>query len=128
MKDLTIIVTILVAVFIGNNYTQNLLKNDSGELAGQLEMLKEDINANEKNFEEQKDRANKIYENWVKKSENWSVLIDHQEIDLIEKAILGVKSGIETNETSKAIQKIEESIFLVNHIPEKEKLNVKNIF
>lgn len=128
MKDITIIAVIVALVLVGHNYTQNLLKEDSQELVGQLEELKEQVNNKSETTEEQKEKANTIYENWEKKSENWSVVVDHQEIDLIEKAILGVKSGMETDEMAETIQKIEESIFLVNHIPEKEKLNVKNIF
>ena len=127
IRDIFIITIIIISVIIGTIYTQNLLGENTDVLLKELGRLETNINENMQKEEIDKN-ANDIYQKWREVSEKWSIIIDHQEIDLIEKALLAVKSTIETEEYNKSIQKIQESIYLIGHIKEKEELNIKNIF
>ena len=127
IRDIFIITIIIISVIIGTIYTQNLLGENTDALLKELGRLETNINENMKKEEIDKN-ANNIYQKWREVSEKWSIIVDHQEIDLIEKALLAVKSTIETEEYNKSIQKIQESIYLIGHIKEKEELNIKNIF
>ena len=127
IRDIFIITIIIISVIIGTIYTQNLLGENTDLLLEKLGKL--EININENMPKEEIDKnASDIYSKWKEISEKWSIIVDHQEIDLIEKALLAVKSTIETEEYNKSIQKIQESIYLIGHIKEKEELNIKNIF
>ena len=127
IRDIFIITIIIISVIIGTIYTQNLLGENTDALLKELGRLETNINENMKKEEIDKN-ANNIYQKWREVSEKWSIIVDHQEIDLIEKALLAVKSTIETEEYNRSIQKIQESIYLIGHIKEKEELNIKNIF
>ena len=127
IRDIFIITIIIISVIIGTIYTQNLLGENTDALLKELGRLETNINENMQKEEIDKN-ANDIYQKWREVSEKWSIIVDHQEIDLIEKALLAVKSTIETEEYNKSIQKIQESIYLIGHIKEKEELNIKNIF
>ena len=127
IRDIFIITIIIILVIIGTIYTQNLLGENTDVLLKELGRLETNINENMQKEEIDKN-ANDIYQKWREVSEKWSIIVDHQEIDLIEKALLAVKSTIETEEYNKSIQKIQESIYLIGHIKEKEELNIKNIF
>lgn len=127
IRDIFIITIIIISVIIGTIYTQNLLGENTDVLLKELGKLETNINENMQKEEINKN-ANDIYQKWREVSEKWSIIVDHQEIDLIEKALLAVKSTIETEEYNRSIQKIQESIYLIGHIKEKEELNIKNIF
>ena len=127
IRDIFIITIIIILVIIGTIFTQNLLGENTDVLLKKLGRLETNINENMQKEEIDKN-ANDIYQKWREVSEKWSIIVDHQEIDLIEKALLAVKSTIETEEYNRSIQKIQESIYLIGHIKEKEELNIKNIF
>lgn len=129
-KETLIIVTIVFIIIIGNIGIQNYISKTSDELVFQLEDLKDKLeNIDEtNNMEELKEFSVKIYENWEEVNKKWSILVIHSELDLIELALIGVKSTIEANELQDTLQEIEKSIFLVEHIKEKENLKLKNIF
>ena len=124
MKDSAIIFVIIVMVIIGNIISQNILKQDSENLTNKLEDLKQNINQKEL----AKEKVNEIYELWEDIDSRWSIIITHQELDLIKTAILTIKAGIEVDDRQIAYEQIENSIFLVGHIKEKEALSLKNIF
>jgi hypothetical protein len=81
-------------------------------------------------------------ENWEKAEENlwifeekwkgnkliWALLIDHSEIDNIELSIVHIKSYITSRDLTEAKKEIAGLYLYLRHIPETEKLNLKNIF
>ena len=129
-KETLIIIIIVLIIIIGDIGIQNYITKTSDELALQLEELKQKLETLEegKNTEELKELSSKIYEDWEKINKKWSIIVIHSELDTIELALIGVKSTIEANELQDTLQEIEKSIFLVEHIKEKEKLKLKNIF
>lgn len=127
IRDVFIITIIIILVIIGTIFTHNLLGENTDLLLKDLEKLEKNINENTQKEEIDKN-ASEIYSKWREISEKWSIIVDHQEIDLIEKALISVKSTIETEEYSRSLQKIQESKYLIGHIKEKEELNIKNIF
>lgn len=124
MKDTFIIILIIVAVVIGNVISQNILKEGSEKLTQNLEELKTNLQDKEYSIK----KAEQIYDIWEEIEAKWSIIIVHQELDLIKTAILSVKSGIETGDTQFCYEQIENSIFLVSHIKEKAAMEWKNIF
>ena len=128
MKEIIMIIIILFIIFSGAFLTQKYLNNTSDELVGKLEDLKMDVK--NKVIEEifLKEKSDKIYEKWKEIDSKWSIIVLHEEIDLIDTALIRMKSKIETGKIEESIEDIETSIFLLNHIKEKEKTSLKNIF
>lgn len=127
MKECIIIIFIIIIVLISNFILEKYLEKSTGELIGRLENLRIDI----QNKEEQKrleENYEEIYKLWEKTNDRWAIIELHEELDLIESSIRKLKANIQTKEETMAMEKIEECIFLINHIAEKEKFSLKNIF
>ena len=126
IRDIFIIGVIIMSVILGHVIIQNKLKIDSAQIVSALEDLKVKIeNDGKENLQQKVDDVNNI---WKQKMESWAIIVDHGEIDSIEKAMINVKSAIDANEDEQIVTQIDEAIFWVEHIEEKEKINLKNIF
>ena len=128
MKELIIIVLILVIIILGGVLEQRYLEKSGKELIEKLSALNEKITYNDKNNEEIKSESNDIYDKWKKTEAKWSVIVLHNELDLIETALIEMKTSIQTDDIDTGVVELQKSIFLINHISEKEKINIKNIF
>lgn len=126
IRDLSIIGFIIGIVIVGHIYVQNMIKEESLETIGKLEEIKSQVQIND--LQNAKSSIEDLYNSWKEKSDNWSVLADHQEVDNIEKSISFVKSSINAEDLNQIIPKIDESIYLISLIEDREKLNLKNIF
>ena len=128
MKQIIIMIVILVIIFAGAWYVQKFLDDTSYKLVDELEDLK--IGLEEKNIEEGKlkEKTDEIYGQWKDISERWSIVVLHDELDLIETSLIKVKSKIEVGNLEESMEDIDTSIFLLKHIKEKEKTSLKNIF
>ena len=128
MKEIIIIISILIIIFAGSIITQMYLNKTSALLIDKLENIKSDIENEKFDREKVSKKAEEMYSEWEKINEKWSVIILHDEIDLIETAIIKMKAEIKSGEIEDSMAEIDTSIFLLNHIKEKEKTSLKNIF
>ena len=128
MKEIIIIISILIIIFTGSIITQMYLNKTSALLIDKLENIKSDIENEKFDREKVSKKAEEMYSEWEKINEKWSVIILHDEIDLIETALIKMKAEIKSGEIEDSMAEIDTSIFLLNHIKEKEKTSLKNIF
>ena len=128
MKEIIIIISILIIIFAGSIITQMYLNKTSALLIDKLENIKSDIENEKFDREKVSKNAEEMYSEWEKINEKWSVIILHDEIDLIETALIKMKAEIKSGENKDSMAEIDTSIFLLNHIKEKEKTSLKNIF
>lgn len=127
----TIIIFVSLILIVGLNfYIQIYLEKTSTDLIEKLHELRGQIYRQEENLNnnELKTKANEIYEKWEKTNKLWSTFVLHEELDKIELSLIGMKAGIESDGLINAIQELDQSIFLIGHIKEKEALSWRNIF
>ena len=130
MKDTIIIVAIILDIVLGDIVTKNYLNKTVYELLTSLETLKEKvIEAKQTNEREEIKKEMEIVEQkWENTSKICSIIVVHQEIDNIEQALTRGKSSINYGILEDALQEIETAIFFSEHVKEREKLSLKNIF
>lgn len=128
MKQVIIIIIVLIIIFGGAWYTQNFLNETSDTLVSRLENLKTDLEKGSVDENRLKEETDEIYGEWEDINEKWSVIVLHDEIDLIETSLIRMKSKIKIGEIDESMEDIDTSIFLLKHIKEKEKTSLKNIF
>lgn len=130
MRDTIIIIAIIAIILTGDIFTQRYLDNSAEELGKKLENLKQDtITAKEtENRDKIKKEIQEIKEKWDETKEGWSIIAIHQELDNIEQALTKTKANIDNGELEDAIQEIETTIFFVEHVKEREKVSLRNIF
>lgn len=130
MKETIISISILIIIFGGAIYTKNFLNKTSEEIISKLDELKEEIVIAKENQERQKvkELSNEIYDKWEEMDKTWSTLVFHEELDTIQISLTKMKAQIEEGELEKSVEELETTKFLINHIKEKEKFNLKNVF
>jgi len=128
MKEITIILSILIIIFGGALYTQKFLDNTADNLVSKLENLKIDLQNNNDNQQKLEEQTDEIYGEWEDVNEKWSVVVLHDEIDLIETSLIRMKSKIKTGSLDESMEDLDTSVFLLKHIKEKERTSLKNIF
>ena len=128
MKEIILIFLILTIIVFSSIYICNYLRNTSKPIVDDLEELEYIIMKEDISKEELIKRADNIKQKWNDINRKWSNIVLHQEIDAIETSLLKIKAKIEVGEKEEGIEDIKTAIFLLNHISEKEKLSIKNIF
>ena len=127
MKDIIIIITIIVVIFGGDALVNSYLKKTSSKLTKQLEQVKDKINKNEDN-ETIKEDISKVFNEWQNIEKTWAIIVLHSELDAIETSLIRTKVNIKEKEWSIGLENLETSIFFIEHISQKEKFCLKNIF
>lgn len=129
MKEITISILIIISIFIGNFITQNYTNYATEHTSKQLSSLKEIMVSNEENIKtDLEDKVDKIHEEWDEKYEKLAYYIEHNELEKIESGLTLVRSYIETEEYTESIGKVDETIYLLRHLEDKNKFSLKNIF
>ena len=74
------------------------------------------------------DEITKSSELWNKEYQTLAYYIEHDELEKVSEALVRAKANISAEEYSSAIENIDSCIFLLQHIEEKDKFTLKNIF
>lgn len=128
MKEILIIIISILLVIVGSNISQGYLNKTSDELIQNIDILREEIKKAQNSEDNiSKELSEDIYNKWQEIEKNWSIIVIHNELDLIELALVSMKTCIEENEYSEAIKELEKSSYLLEHIKDNEKLELKNI-
>jgi len=69
-----------------------------------------------------------VKKNWQQMSKYWPMLIHHQEMDRIEESLTKLEVYLLYQEPSDAQAELRTLVKLIQHIPKKEILNLKNLF
>lgn len=126
-KELIICIIIIILVVGFNIITQSYTTKSVEEINESLENLKEKLEENI-NKEELQISMNDIMENWKKKFNILAYFIEHDELEKAETELTALKANIEVEEYEQAIPELEKTIFILNHIKDKFKLEIKNVF
>lgn len=129
MKEILTILISVALVCTGAYISQSYLAKTSDELVNNIEALRTEIQKAQR-LEDNDSIAlsGDIYDKWKEIEEKWSIIIIHDELDLIELSLIGMKTCIEENQYARSIEELEKSVYLLEHIKDKEKLDLKNIF
>lgn len=126
MRESIIIIAVLVLVIAGSVFSEKYLEKTSNSLIDELVSLDQKIDSVPNSEQLNKD-VEEIDKKWQDIKEVWATFVDHDEIDKIELALIEAKGFIsEDNKIDSKVQ-IEKAQFLLNHIPERQKLKLKNI-
>ena len=129
-KEIVICIIIIFLIIIGNIVTQNYTKECVSQMNEKLDILKE-ASLNAKSQEENTDVSNKVDEienKWNEYQEKLAYYIEHDELEKVETQIFTMKGFSEIQKYDEIIPELEKCIFILEHIQDKTKVNIKNIF
>lgn len=127
-KEWIICIIVIFIVTVTNIITQNYTNKSVEHINDRLGVLKEELmkeTVEKEKIEEQVEDITKI---WKNKYEKLAYFIEHDELEKVETELTALSAHIDIEEYQEGIPEVEKSIFILNHIKEKFKLNIKNIF
>ena len=121
-----IIVVILIVSMdlISNNYTKKVF-SDLNESLGILrnQMMEENKDKNKIN-----DEIKKVEQQWNEHLKIISCYIEHNELEKVARQITVIRGNADMEEYSQAVPQLDECVYIINHIVDKEKLLIRNLF
>ena len=127
-KELIICILIISIIVIANVITQNYTKQCVASMNENLEVLKEASLSEDVDKEKISNRLQKIEDNWNEFQQKLAYYIEHDELEKVETQIYAMKGFSEIEKYDEVVPELEKCMFILEHLQDKTKLNVKNIF
>ena len=128
VKELSVIIVIIIAVFTANTITQNYTNKAVKLLTDKLDELVESTKKQEIDNSKRMKIAFEIEKIWEQKKSKLSYFIEHDEVEKVEINIKAILSYLESEDLVMAKTESEQAIFLLEHIKDKYELSLENIF
>lgn len=127
-KEWIICFVIVLAVIITDLATQNYTQNSVETLGDKLQILKEELGKEEVDKDNVKMQIEDIKKEWKEKYEKLAYFIEHDELEKVETELTSLEAHVDIEEYDHAVPELEKGEFILNHIKDKFKLDIKNIF
>ena len=130
LKEIVIIITIIVVIFVGNTITQKYTTQAVEEMTNILNSVRQEIFESKENIDVNKieEAIENINTQWENKHEKLAYYIEHDELEKVETNLTGLKGEIEAKEYGDVMSRLDQSIFLLEHIEDKYAFNLQNVF
>lgn len=126
MRGAIIAGCIFVVMVIGMFLSLSALEKSCKEISDTAENIYQC--ASEQSFEEAQKMMKELEDMWDRKSKWVSMLVDHGETDEIMKTIAALGEYVKYTEMPELMAEIKTLKILIEHIPEKERPGLRNIF
>lgn len=127
-KELIISILIIIGVVGLNQITEKNTDRIVETVSTSLEIVKQDVLQEEPNKEIATEHANESYNKWEELDDKMAYYIEHDELEKVKTALTSVKSLVEVEEYEQSVESIDKCIYILEHIREREKLTLDNIF
>ncbi len=126
LKEYVIVGVILVFVFFMEHITKQ-------NLSDSVKWMKDGITSIENKLEENRETEaqNEFLElkgKWDGEQEKLAFFVEHEELEKVSNDMVIIESNFEQNEADEIDENITDLKFMLDHIEEKNQLNLKNIF
>lgn len=131
-KEFFMIVVIILLVISGDLITQKFTTKFFKEIENDLMNLRNGIITQNitQNIEKEnlKQASSKIYNKWCDGYKILAYYIEHDELEKIKTQLTLINASIDVEDYNDTVMRIDEGIFLINHVIDKEDINLFNIF
>ena len=125
-KETVICIVIVVLIFSLDMFTQRYTDKTTVEITEVFSELKDLAVKEDK--EKMETKIAELDEKWNNKHDKLAYYIEHDELEKVDTAIVSAKSYIQTEDYSSAASEFDVGKFVLEHIQEKYKFNLVNIF
>ena len=126
-KDIVFCIIIIIVIIAVDFFIQEYIKNSTEEMTFKLNDLKEEVlNVEEDKLSEIE--TEEVRKTWKEKYKMLASVIEHDELEKVEKNLTGIYSALESKELSEVISELDESTFILRHIKDKYSFKIENVF
>lgn len=123
---LLVILSIILAAFIGLGvWSNHALTTSAEQFSKKIDKIV--LIAEQDKWDNAYQKTKELRKNWDKEATWWPIILDHQEIDNIEFALVRTEEYIKSNNVELSLGQLAELKLMIKHIPEKEAVTLKNI-
>ncbi len=126
-RDIVFCTIIIIVIVIVDFFIQDYIKNSAEEMTLKLNDLKKEVLSSEENTINEV-KIEEVRKNWEERYKVLASVIEHDELEKVEKNLTGIYSALESKEQSEAISELDESMFILKHIKDKYSFKIENIF
>lgn len=126
-KDIVFCIIIIVVIITVDFFIQDYIKNSAEEMTAKLDNLKEEVSNQEEEKLNEVD-TKEVRETWEERYKILASVIEHDELEKVEKNLTGIYSALESKELSEVISELDESMFILRHIKDKYSFKIENVF
>lgn len=127
-KEIVVCVLVIALIIsmdlISNNYTKEVFSN----LNESLGILRNQMEEENKDKNKINEEVKKVEEQWNKNLNILSCYIEHNELEKVARQITVIKGNIDVEEYAQAIPQLDECVYIINHIVDKERVLIRNLF
>ncbi len=127
-KEKIITIIVLLMIIIGDFFLQKYTISSINEIKSDLEVLKEEVFKDEVDSLRLFEHVQRIYKNWEGKNKILTFYIEHDELEKVNTELNKIKGYYEADMKEDSMVDINEAIYILEHIKEKQKLSLKNVF
>lgn len=125
-KEIIIIILVLTIVVSLDVLTNHYTKQSVSAMNAELEELREEIlNQNQKKA---KHKIEEILDKWQKRNNIMAYYIEHDELEKVHVQLTGLAANINQKEYPEGMVQLDTTLFLLQHMEEKQKLDTRSIF
>ena len=122
-KEYVVIFLVIVFVILIEIITDSITKKSINDINNKIEEVEVSLETSENN-----DKINELCDSWKKECDKLSFYMEHDELGKVGILVDNVRSDIKNENTEDVKQELDEIKFLLEHIKDKQKLQLKNIF
>ena len=125
-KELIIITVVIILIVALDIITGKYTKDSVELISSELNELRRYIQ--EENKEKALDKMQKIKEKWEERYKVLAFYIEHDELEKVETELTGLSADLNVEEYKHCIAELDTTIFILEHIQEKEEFHLRSIF
>lgn len=126
LKETIICIIIIVTIFTLDFVTQGYTEERIDLVTEKMEKLEKYIEENNK--EEMTNTINDINTTWDNSKKYFSYYLEHDELEKVDSELKEINSYIQTENNDESMAKIKKTIFILEHIKDKNSFSLKNVF
>jgi hypothetical protein len=125
MRLLGYVIILLIMIIGSGIWVNHALESSTDDLVMQID--KTAIPIKENDWQSAVDQTETLEEEWKKEAKWWPVFLEHQEMDNIEFAMAKFKEYVASKDSSLSLGQLSEMRIMIEHLPKKEEINIKNV-
>ena len=128
LTEMAVCIVILISIFTFDFKTQEYTEKTIEDTTSKLETLREELTKEDKDNEKLLKDMEKIYNEWLGYHEKLAYFIEHDELEKAETDMVALKGSVNVKEYEMAVSELDKSVYVLQHIEDKYKFELVNIF
>lgn len=128
-KEFIVCIVIVVAIIVGDIFLQRYTKESLNLINEKLSYIKEDLKQEDGIKQEDiSKKTDEINKEWDKRFNILTCFLEHNELEKVKTQLVSITAGLEIDDKEYVYEELNKTIYILEHIRDKESFKIDNIF